>query len=367
MRAVLSALGISVGIATLVVVTGIPASAQQALMQELSALGTNTLRAARVPQLQPPVPLPQESVEMVRRIGPVSAASATANTETTVRRSDRADPNEATGLTVLASKLDLLPAINGHVSRGRFLDAATERFPTAVLGSVAAIRLGVTEPGHQVLIENRWFTVIGTLATTPLSPEIDRAVLIGWPAATAELAFDGHPTTIYLKATESAIEAVRSVLPATVNPQRPDAVQVTRPSDALAAKRLTEEGLSALFLALSGVALLVGGIGVANTMVVSVLERRKEIGLRRALGASRNQIRGQFLTESVALAGLGGSAGVLIGITATVGYAARQDWPVIIPVPAVAGGLGGALVIGVLAGVYPAIRAARLPPTEALA
>ncbi|MBP2328277.1 ABC-type antimicrobial peptide transport system permease subunit [Kibdelosporangium banguiense] len=181
------------------------------------------------------------------------------------------------------------------------------------------------------------------------------------------MGFDGHPTTIYLKATESAIEAVRSVLPATVNPQRPDAVQVSRPSDALAAKRLTEAGLSALFLALPGVALLVGGIGVANTMVVSVLERRKEIGLRRALGASRNQIRGQFLTESVALAGLGGNAGVLIGITATVGYAARQDCPVIIPVQAVTGGLGGALLIGILVGVYPAIRAARLSPTEALA
>ena len=112
---------------------------------------------------------------------------------------------------------------------------------------------------------------------------------------------------------------------------------------------------------------MVGGIGVANTMVISVIERRREIGLRRALGASRGQIRGQFLTESVALSGLGGLAGILIGVVATAGYAAYQGWPPVIPPIAVLGGLAGALLIGMVAGVYPSIRASRLTPTEALA
>lgn len=191
-------------------------------------------------------------------------------------------------------------------------------------------------------------------------------MLVGWDAAKAMLGFDGHPTVVYLRAREDALEDVRAVLPATLNPQLPGLVQVSRPSDALAAKRATENSFSALFLGLAAVALLVGGIGVANTMVISVLERRREIGLRRALGANRGQIRVQFLTESVLLSVLGGAAGAALGVLATVGYATYQGWPPTIPLTAVLGGITGALLVGVVAGVYPSIRAARLTPTEAL-
>jgi putative ABC transport system permease protein len=372
MRAALSALGISIGIATMVVVTGIPASSQQALIAELAALGTNTLQAVAAPtQTGEPPRLPVESVDMVARIGPVLTASAVANTHTVVRRSDRIDPRDGSGLTVLATRHNLLATINGRVQSGRFVDACNDRFPVVVLGSVAATRLGITDlpatgPGPQIMIADRWFTVVGILAGLPLSPDVDRSVLVGWEAARTELAFDGHPTVIYLQARESAIEAVREVLPRTIDPAQPSKVMVTRPSDALAAKRATETTFSALFLGLAAVALLVGGIGVANTMVISVLERRSEIGLRRALGAHRGQIRGQFLTESVALSALGGIVGTTLGVAATAGYAAYHEWPVVIPLSATFAGLGGAVVIGVLAGVYPSVRAARLTPTEAL-
>ncbi|MGW0506699.1 ABC transporter permease [Micromonospora sp. NPDC003241] len=372
LRAVLSALGIAIGIATMIVVTGIPAAGQAALLTELTALGTNSLQAMAAPDRDPPVKLPESAVGMVQRIGPVTAASAVGNTRTVVRRNDLLDPTDGSGLTVLASRLDLLPTINARIRAGSWLNPATADFPTVVLGSVAATRLGIAdlpagEPAPQVTIADRRFTVIGILAETPLSPDIDRSVLVGWSAARSELRFDGHPTVIYIRCEESQLEAVRGVLAETISPERPGTVVVSRPSDALAAKRATEGNFSVLFLALAAVSLLVGGIGVANTMVVSVLERRAEIGLRRALGATRGQIRSQFLTESTVLAALGGLVGTAVGLLATVGYAAWQGWPLVLPGQAAVLGVGGAVAIGVLAGVYPCVRAARLPPTQALA
>ena len=366
LRAALSALGIAIGIATMIIVTGIPASSRQALTDRLAALGTNLLRVEPQAQGDQPAPLPVESVAMAARIGPVTGVSAVANVHSVVRRSDLVDPYDGSGLSVLASRTDLLPAVNARLVSGRFLNAATEHFPTVVLGSTAADRLGYDHPDGQVSIGNRWFTVLGILAPVPLAPDLDQAVLVGWDAARDLLGFDGHPTVIYVRCREPALEQVRDVLPATVNPQLPGLVVVSRPSDALVAKRATENAFGALLLGLAGVSLLVGGIGVANTMVISVLERRREIGLRRALGAHRGQIRIQFLAESIALSALGGTAGAALGVAATIGYATWQHWPPVIPAQSVGAGIGGALLVGVVAGVYPAVRAARLTPTEAL-
>ncbi|WP_284749727.1 ABC transporter permease [Amycolatopsis sp. RTGN1] len=369
LRAALSALGISLGIATLILVTGIPASSQAALLDRLTALGTNMLRAEPQPNQTPPVVLPESAVGSVRRIGPVTTAAAVANTHAVVRRSDRVDPQDGSGLSVLAASPDLLPALNGTVQSGRF-DASD--LPVVALGYVAASRLGIPrvvpgQPPPVVLIGTTWYTVTGVLAPMPLAPDVERAVLVGWGSAKRFLGFDGHPTVVYVKAREDAIADVRAVLPATLNPSLPGLVQVSRPSDALAAKQATQTAFSALFLGLAGVALLVGGVGVANTMFVSVLERRREIGLRRALGATRGHIRDQFLTEAVALSGLGGCAGTVLGVLVTLGYTTYQGWPPVIPLPAVAGGVFGALVVGVLAGLHPSLRAARMPPTQALA
>lgn len=372
LRAVLSALGIGIGIAAMVAVVSIPASSQQALRDQLATLGTNLLTASPGQTIMgADAKLPETAVPMVARIGPVTAASATGQLKQTVRRSDRVPASETSGLAVSAARPDLLRVLRGSLRSGRFLDDVTSNFPTVVLGSVAATRLGIDQitPGalRQVWLGGRWFTVIGILNAMPLAPEIERSVLVGWPAARELLGFGGHPTTVYLRAEDDQVESVRGVLGPTINPQAPNEVQVSRPSDALAAQRLTETSYNALFLGLGGVALLVGGVGVANTMVISVLERRREIGLRRALGASRRQVRGQFLAESVLLSLLGGIVGVLVGVGVTAGYALSRDWPAVFPPVALLGGVGVAAVVGALAGAYPAMRAARLSPTEALA
>jgi putative ABC transport system permease protein len=288
-----------------------------------------------------------------------------------VRRSDKIAADDTSGLAVFAARPDLLAVLGGKVRAGAFLAAANQDYPVTVLGAQAAARLGIDhiDPARppQVLIGSQWFTVVGILGPMPLAPEVERSALVGWDVAKRLLGFDGHPSTVYVRAEGSKVDGVRSVLAATLNPQAPNEVEVRRPSDALAAQKLTDTTYSALFLGLGGVALLVGGVGVANTMVISVLERRREIGLRRALGATKRQIRGQFLAESVLLSGLGGLAGVLAGVLVTAGYALSQGWPAVLPVGALAGGVGVAALVGAVAGAYPAMRAARLAPTQALA
>jgi putative ABC transport system permease protein len=371
-RTVLAALGIAIGIAALVAVVGIPASNQAALRAQIAALGPNLLTVAPGNDLfgTTKAKLPPESVAMIRRITPVEAVTATGVTTATVRRSDRVPAQESGGIRVAASRLDLLGVVQGEVRVGTFLSAATELYPVVVLGDRAARVLGVEPragaPAPLVWIGDRTFLVSGVLRPVPLAPEIDGSALVGWTAAERYLGFDGTPGQIYVRAREQSVEAVKSVLGRTANPARPNEVLVSRPSDVLVAQRLADRAYSALFLGLGAIALLVGGIGVANTMVISVLERRREIGLRRALGANRGQVRIQFVTESIVLSALGGGAGVLTGALAVAGYATLEHWPVTIPPEAAGAGLGGALLIGVLAGVYPAVRAARLNPIESL-
>jgi putative ABC transport system permease protein len=371
LRVVLSALGIAIGIAAMISVVGIATSSRENLNRELARLGTNLLRVAPGQSIFGDAShLPDEAIPMVGRIGPVTSVSAIGVVRNAhVYRNDHIPVGQSGSIAVLAAHEGVLDTVGASVASGQWLNAATAQYPSVVLGSKAASRLGIgsASGGVQVWLAGRWFTVIGVLAPVPLAPELDSAALIGWPVASAQLSFDGHPTTVYTRTREDAVGAVQSVLAATANPEHPNEVQVSRPSDALAARQAADATLSGLLLGLGAVALLVGGVGVANTMVISVLERRAEIGLRRSLGATRGQVRLQFLVESLLLAALGGIGGVLLGIGVTAGYASYQRWPSVVPAWASFGGVAATVVIGAVAGLYPAWRAARLSPTEALA
>ncbi|RSM82640.1 ABC transporter permease [Amycolatopsis sp. WAC 01375] len=371
LRVFLSALGIAIGIAAMIAVVGVSSSSRAELDRQLAALGTNLLTVAPGNTMAGGTStLPTESVDMIRRIEPVQEVAALGEVpDTKVYRTDRIPEVETRGLSVQAAHLDLPEAVGVTVADGTWLNAATARYPAVVLGSEAASLLGVisAREGVQVYLGGQWFTVVGILDTALLAPKLDTAALVGWPAAESYLDFDGHPTTVYTRVSDVSVEATRGVLAATANPQAPNEVRVSRPSDALAARQAADRAFTGLLLGLGAVALLVGGVGVANTMVISVLERRAEIGLRRSLGATRGQVRLQFVAESLLLSALGGVGGVLLGVAATGGYAATQNWPTVVPAWATLGGVAATLVIGAIAGLYPAIRAARLPPTEALA
>ncbi|MEU4270033.1 ABC transporter permease [Streptomyces sp. NPDC026092] len=366
-RVVLSALGIAIGIATMIAVVGLSTSSRADLMSRLDRLGTNLLTAeAGQDAYGQRVKLPKNAVAMVERIRPVQHATATADVDARIRRSDVVPEERTAGVTAQAARPDLLAALGAEVGRGVWLDEANERLPVTVLGSVAARRLGITAPGEKIMMDDEYVVVVGILEPIELVPTLDRVALVGFPAAERYFGFDGHPTTIFERSSDPSVADVRAVLARTVSPGSPAGVKVSRPSDALAAKAATDEGLTTLMLGLGAVALLVGGVGVANTMVVSVLERRQEIGLRRALGATRNAIRLQFLTESLLLSALGGLAGAALGTAATHGFALVQGWTPVVPPWSLAGGLAATLAIGALAGLYPAIRASRLDPTTAL-
>jgi putative ABC transport system permease protein len=369
LRAALSALGIAIGVAAIVAVLGLSSSSQAGLLAEIDRLGTNLLTVSKGETLfGEEAELPLSAQRMIARIGPVTEVQQTGGTAASVYRSPLIPKINTNGLSVLAASLGLPATVGTRVSSGRYLNAATAALPVAVLGSEAAARLGIARvhPRTRIWLGGQWFYLAGILDPAPLAPEIDASVLVGFPAAERYLGFDGHPTTIYVRSETSQVEAVQEVLAATANPQAPNEVEVSQPSDALTARAAAESALNSLFLGLGAVSLLVGAVGVGNIMLIGVLERRSEIGLRRALGATKGQIRGQFLSEAILLALLGGAVGVSAGALATAVYASAKDWAIVIPTFAWAGGLAAAIAIGALAGLLPAIRAARMSPTEAL-
>ena len=369
LRSILSALGIAIGIASLVSVLGLSDSSKSALLDQIGALGTNLLTIeAGTGFGAGDSALPQTAVATVGRVATVEATAAIYAVDVGVYRNDLVPADQTGGISVFATDPGLLETLNGTVSEGSFITEATRAYPAAVVGSVAAERLGIRSLDNPVelYIGGRWVEVLGLLEPFALAADLDRAVLIGDRAAEDYYGIELTPSTVYVRVDENYIDATRDVLAATVDPENPEEAEISRPSDLLEARSAAESSFTGLFLGLGAVALLVGGIGVANVMVIGVIERRSEIGLRRAIGATRAHIRRQFLTEALTLASLGGTVGVLLGVTVTYAYATAQGWRVIIPPVALIGGITAAVLIGAIAGLYPAIRAAKVSPTEAL-
>jgi putative ABC transport system permease protein len=369
-RAALSALGIAIGVAAIVAVLGLSSSSQAGLLAEIDRLGTNLLTVTNGQTFTGgTAELPVKAPGMIGRIGPVSQVQYIgALSSVNAYRSPLIKSINTNAITVDATSLGVPQAVGTSIHRGSYLNSATARQPVCVLGAAAAQRLGIDKvyPGERVWVGGMWFYVAGILNPSVLTPELDSAVLIGFPAAQRYLKFDGHPSTVYVRAHTSQVAAVQSVLAATANPENPSQVNVSQPSAALTARAEAAGAFNGLFLGLGAVALLVGAVGVAHIMIISVLERRSEIGLRRALGATKRQIRTQFLTEAILLALAGGAIGIAAGSLATIIYASTKHWAIVIPTVAWTGGIAAALTIGAIAGLLPAIRAARLSPTDAL-
>ena len=368
-RAALSALGVSIGIAAIVGVLGISQSSKTGLLDELGQLGNLISVQAQNTGLGQPAELPVTAGGMVSRIGPVTSVTEIGSIANVyVYRNPFVPASDTSGIALTATDAALPATLGASLAHGTFLDAATARYPAVVLGAEAASLLGLGDLAHptQVWIGGHWFTVVGILNPVELLSQVDSMAFIGFPVAEEYFGFDGHPTGLYLRSVPSQVSAVAAVLPGTVNPANPSIVAVSYPSDILKAEVAAKGAYNGLLLGLGAVALLVGGVGIANVMVISVLERRSEIGLRRALGATRRHVAEQFLAEALLLSVLGGLVGTIAGVAATVSYAVSQHWSVQIPAAAFYGGVGAALVIGAIAGLYPAMRAARLSPTEAL-
>jgi putative ABC transport system permease protein len=379
LRAALSALGIAIGTAAIVGVLGLSASSQAGLIAEINRLGTNLLTVEAGQSLTGgPAQLPREAPARITLLNDVQQVAHTALIKNKyVYRSSIVPVTETGGLQVRATSLNLLPVLGTGLARGDWLNQGTVHLPVAVLGSIAAQQLGIDRvyPGQRIWLGGQWFDIAGILNPSPLTPDIDVSALIGYPTAQTYLGYvsivggaqkTGPPSTIYVRAASGHEAAVQSLLAQTANPKTPYEAAVSQPSDVLTARAAAAGAFNSLFLGLGVVALIVGAVGVANIMIISVLERRSEIGLRRALGATKSQIRTQFLAESILLAVIGGVVGVLAGAAATAVYANSKGWAVVIPVEAWSGGIASAILIGALAGLLPAVRASRMPPTVAL-
>jgi putative ABC transport system permease protein len=370
LRAALSALGIAIGIGAMVAVVGVSSSSQANLLATIDALGTNLLTVSPGTNFEGNNEvLPATSVPMIRHMQNVNSDVAIYQIPSAIVLRTPFVPAQQTGGISVDAAGDNLPGVVGtSMASGHFLTSISSRYPEVVLGAQVAGILEINQVGNHVMVylANRWFTVVGILKPVILDSTLDTTVFISLPVAERLLQVQPNPSEIYVRANVNDVTHVANLLAPTADPQNASGVSVTRPSDVLEARAAAKGQFTTLLLGLGAVALLVGAIGIANIMVISVLERRGEIGLRRALGATRRHISVQFLTESALLAAIGGIVGLALGAGATEVYSLAQHEPFVVPLYALIAAPVAGFVIGAVAGLYPAGKAARLSPTEAL-
>jgi putative ABC transport system permease protein len=358
-------LGIAVGVAAVVAVLGVSQANTQTLLNQLNSL--QDLLTVSGSGYGGAGQLPHYSLATVDRLKPVKAASGSTQLSWTVRRNPHVPLEFTSGVSVVAVSGDVLKSVGAHLLFGRDL-GPYDRLPQTVLGYEAAQVLGINRQDVPCLvwIQGQWVDVTGVLAPVPLAPTLNFSALVGYPYAQNQgVDLEGY-TTLYVNSQPGAAAAVMSILPATVEPLSPISVIVNQPSAAVAAEIDARTALESLFVALAAVGLLVAGLGVGNTLTIAVVERRPEIGLKRALGATRADIGVQFLAEGVLLAFGGSVMGAVLGTLGVTIYAWHAGVSLVFPIAGIGLGVGAALVVGSVAGLYPALKATRLPPSDAL-
>jgi macrolide transport system ATP-binding/permease protein len=375
-RMVLTILGTVIGLAALVATIGLSRTASQQIIGRFDELAATeiTVTAKPAPEGQPANDLPWDAPARLARLNGVVAAGTVSTVDVgdeLVSASPVSDPltRSTFKLAVEAVSPELFTAIRATVRTGRLLDDGhgLRREQVAVLGPNAADELGITRIDQlpALRIGDRAFLVIGILDSVKRRYDLRSAVLL--PEGTARSLYGLRvPESVVVETRVGATSLLSRQVPFALRPDAPTGLRVASPEQPQRLRGGVRSDLDVLFLLLSGVSLLVGAIGIANVTLVSVMERTGEVGLRRALGATRRHIAAQFLLESAAMGVVGGILGASVGLLVVVAVAAYNSWtPVMDPVaPLLAPLIGG--VVGLLAGAYPAMRAARLEPVEAL-
>ncbi len=384
LRTTLSVLGIVVGVAAVIVMVSIGKGAERKILDQIRAMGTNLITvsagqtrlvAGRQRQMTTVVSLLPEDAEAIARQCPAVAAAAPATSKKLATRWEA----ENTNTNVMGITPEGFSVREIALASGRFFDAEENRAARrlAVLGPTVVENLFAnSDPiGQTIRIGRVPFEVIGVTKPKGVDPnglDQDDVILIPLSAAMRRLMNVIYIQTIYVQAKQSdlletAEQEIRDILCRRHRLEgKPDDFTIQNQATLLAGERELARSMTLLVGSVSGISLLVGGIGILAVMLISVRERVHEIGLRRALGACRADIRNQFLLESAMLASFGGFVGIFIGITTTLIASTFDFWDAIVSWESVVIAFVFTVSLGILFGLYPALRAASLEPIEAL-
>lgn len=378
-RLLLTVLGTVLGIGSVVVTVGLAQTAAGQIDKQFDAVAATQVVVQPAESMsggggKALAALPWDAEDRIEQIAGVIAAGAVGTVDvgdSRVTAVPVTDPSAvaATPPDVMAASPGLLDAVRGEVVKGRFFDAGhnARADRVVVLGAEAAERLGVLRVDRQpaIFIGDTAYTVIGIVDGVQRVSALESAVIM--PAGTARKELDaGPPGEVQIHIETGAGQVVARQAPLALDPNNVEGYDVRAPASGSGVRDGIQADVNALFLALGAVALIVGGLGIANVTLLSVMERVGEIGLRRALGASRRAIAGQFIVESVTTGLLGGLMGAAVGVMAVVGVSIARDWTPILDLPVALGSAGLGAVVGLVAGAYPAIKAASIEPVAAL-